>query len=254
MKSAYHKDLTQQSWVSNLKILSYCSKNKNIIWKALTSATRQIAVIILMIGLLPSPSQENTHFSLSESDLNRYKAKIAADLNRAGTRPKTSKPAEKLRAQTKRDRHSKKQIDFSRMNRKQREALFHELIVKASARYEVDAALVKAVIMAESSYNPRAVSKVGAQGLMQLMPRTARALGVEDAFCPEHNIEGGVKYLRQLINQFDGDVTLALAAYNAGSRNVRRYNGVPPFKATKIYIRKVFQYYADYKVDMDQRV
>ncbi|MCD6224380.1 MAG: lytic transglycosylase domain-containing protein, partial [Deltaproteobacteria bacterium] len=99
----------------------------------------------------------------------------------------------------------------------------------------------------ESGYNPKALSKKGARGLMQLMPRTAKWLGVVDSFNPEHNINGGVRYLKQLLKQFDGDVELALAAYNAGSRNVRQYNGVPPFKATKFYITKVFKYYDIYK-------
>ncbi len=111
----------------------------------------------------------------------------------------------------------------------------------------MDPALVNAIVMAESEYNPRAVSKKGARGLMQLMPATAAALGVKDSFNPEQNLDGGVRYFKQLVNRFDGDVTLALAAYNAGSRKVRLYRGVPPFKATKRYIKKVFLYYQIYK-------
>ena len=124
---------------------------------------------------------------------------------------------------------------------------YNPIIKKAAERYEIDPALVKAVIMAESNYNPRAISKVGARGLMQLMPATAEALGVEDCFNPEHNIHGGVRYLRQLLDRFDGDIELALAAYNAGSRKVRKYNGIPPFRATQIYIEKVSAYYERYK-------
>jgi soluble lytic murein transglycosylase-like protein len=104
--------------------------------------------------------------------------------------------------------------------------------------------------MAESGYNSRAISKRGAKGLMQLMPATAHALGVEDAFNPKQNISGGVRYFKQLVIQFDGDVKLALAAYNAGSRNVRHYQGIPPFKATRYYIKKVFKYYEIYKDQM----
>jgi soluble lytic murein transglycosylase-like protein len=100
--------------------------------------------------------------------------------------------------------------------------------------------------MAESGYNPRAISKKGAKGLMQLMPGTAQALGVENIFNPEENISGGVRYFKQLVNKF-GDVKLALAAYNAGSKKVRHYQGVPPFKATRHYIKKVFKYYQSYK-------
>lgn len=82
---------------------------------------------------------------------------------------------------------------------------------------------------------------------MQLMPKTAEALGVGDSFDPEHNINAGVKYFRKLLNQFNGDVRLALAAYNAGSGKVRKYQGVPPFKATRYYIEKVFEYHEYYK-------
>ena len=124
---------------------------------------------------------------------------------------------------------------------------FDMLIYQAAELYQVEPALIKAIIMAESGHNPKALSKKGAQGLMQLMPRTARWLGVVDSFNPEHNINGGVRYFKQLLKQFDEDVELALAAYNAGSRNVRQYNGVPPFKATKFYITKVFKYYDIYK-------
>jgi soluble lytic murein transglycosylase-like protein len=127
---------------------------------------------------------------------------------------------------------------------------YKTIIKKAADRYEIDPALVKAVIMAESNYNPRAISKMGARGLMQLMPATAEALGVEDCFNPEHNIHGGVRYLRQLLDRFDGNIELALAAYNAGSRKVRKYNGIPPFRATQIYIEKVFVYYERYKKEM----
>ncbi|MCD6184878.1 MAG: lytic transglycosylase domain-containing protein [Deltaproteobacteria bacterium] len=124
---------------------------------------------------------------------------------------------------------------------------FDMLIFQAANQYQVEPALIKAIIMAESGYNPKALSKKGAQGLMQLMPRTAKWLGVADSFNPEHNINGGVKYFKQLLVRFNGDVELALAAYNAGSRYVRQYNGVPPFKATKFYIAKVFKYYDIYK-------
>lgn len=130
---------------------------------------------------------------------------------------------------------------------KKAERLLHPIILQASNRYQVDSALVKAIIMAESNYNPKAVSKRGAKGLMQLMPKTAEALGVGDSFNPEHNINAGVRYFKDLLNQFNGDVKLALAAYHAGSRKVRKYQGVPPFKATEYYIKKVFEYHQYYK-------
>ena len=127
------------------------------------------------------------------------------------------------------------------------EKLYYPIIIKHSKRYGVDPLLVKAVIMAESGFNPNAVSQVGAQGLMQLMPKTARYLGVEDSFNPEHNIQGGVKYIKRLLDRFNGDVQLALAAYNAGSRNVRKYRGMPPYPETKKYVKKVRHLHSDYK-------
>lgn len=126
---------------------------------------------------------------------------------------------------------------------------FHGHILRASQAYEVDIALIRAIIMAESSNNPRAVSHRGAKGLMQLMPITAKSLGVEDAFDPAGNIDGGVRYFKQLLDRFNGDVKLALAAYNAGSRYVRKYGGVPPFKATRLYIEKVLKYHREYQTE-----
>jgi hypothetical protein len=124
---------------------------------------------------------------------------------------------------------------------------FEGIIHKVAERYEVDPALVKAIIMAESSYNPNAVSRKGARGLMQLMPRTARALGVEDSFDPEDNIDAGVRYFKQLLDRFNGNVKLAVAAYNAGSRKVQKYHGVPPFKYTRYYVAKVIEYHQTYQ-------
>lgn len=127
---------------------------------------------------------------------------------------------------------------------------FHGLILQAADDHDIEPALIRAVILAESNYNPKAVSKKGARGLMQLMPRTAAALGVVDLFDPADNINGGVKYLRQLLDRFDNDTRLALAAYNAGSRHVRNYNGVPPFRATRLYIKKVFKYQILFQEEM----
>jgi len=126
-------------------------------------------------------------------------------------------------------------------------SLYHSIILRAANRYVVDPALVKAIIMAESGYDPQAVSSQGATGLMQLMPRTAEALGVEDVFSPEHNVDAGVRYLKQLLEEFNDDIKLALAAYNAGSSTVKRHQGIPPIKATQHYIKKVFDYYRYYK-------
>ncbi len=127
---------------------------------------------------------------------------------------------------------------------------FHSYIMQASQAYEVDSALIRAIIMVESGNNPQAVSHRGARGLMQLMPTTARWLGVEDTFDPELNIDGGVRYFKRLLDRFDGDIELALAAYNAGSRYVLKYGGVPPFRATRVYIKKVLRYQLLYDEEM----
>lgn len=127
------------------------------------------------------------------------------------------------------------------------EQLYYPIVVKISLKYKVDPLLVKAVIVAESGFNANAVSRVGAQGLMQLMPRTAKELGVEDSFNPEHNINGGVKYLKKLLTKYNGNVEIALAAYNAGCRNVRKYRGIPPYKETRRYVKKVSALHEMYK-------
>ena len=129
---------------------------------------------------------------------------------------------------------------------------FEQIINQAATTHQVDPALIKAIIMAESKYNPKAVSKRGARGLMQLMPVTAKSLGVEDSFDPAANINGGVMYFKRLLDRFDGNVEFALAAYNAGSRNVRKYGGVPPFRQTRTYIHKVFKYQRQYKQEVEK--
>lgn len=116
-----------------------------------------------------------------------------------------------------------------------------DIFARASERYGVPLNLLKAVAKAESGFQADAVSSCGAQGIMQLMPSTARSLGVEDSFDPEQNVMGGAKYLSGLLNRY-GDPKLALAAYNAGSGNVAKYGGIPPFAETRNYVEKVMRY------------
>lgn len=121
---------------------------------------------------------------------------------------------------------------------------FRRIVEQASRAHGVDGALVHAVIFAESSYDPKAVSPAGASGLMQLMPGTARHYGVEDLFDPEQNVHGGVRHLKGLLDRFDGDLELALAAYNAGAGAViRAGNRVPPYPETARYVPRVLGHY-----------
>src|ERR1041384_628670 len=117
------------------------------------------------------------------------------------------------------------------------------IIQEVCAKHQVDSQLVKAVIQVESNYNPRALSPAGASGLMQLMPATAMRYGVQKIFDPWENIEGGVKYLRDLLALFNSDLRLAVAAYNAGENAVVRYNGIPNYIETQNYVRKVLALY-----------
>ena len=126
---------------------------------------------------------------------------------------------------------------------------YDALIQTIAADYGIPPALVKAVIAAESAFNPLAVSHAGAQGLMQLMPATAAAVGVSDSLVPEQNVRGGVTYLRLMIERY-GDLARALAAYNAGPAAVDRYGGIPPYRETKDYVARVLSYYRQYDGDI----
>lgn len=118
-----------------------------------------------------------------------------------------------------------------------------EMVSQVAEKYKVDEKLVMALIKQESNFNATAVSKAGAVGLMQLMPATAKTLGVINSYSPEQNIEGGVKHLKNMLAKYNGNLILALAAYNAGAGSVDKYGGVPPYKETQNYVKKILANY-----------
>lgn len=142
-----------------------------------------------------------------------------------------------------------KRVKIYKVNKKLRQH-YHPTIVDIAARHQLEPALLHAVISAESGYNPQAVSRAGAVGIMQLMPGTAKMLGVSNSYDVLQNMEGGAKYLRLLLDTFNNK-QLALAAYNAGPGAVKKYNyAIPPYKETQNYVRKVMGYYERYSSEM----
>jgi soluble lytic murein transglycosylase-like protein len=124
---------------------------------------------------------------------------------------------------------------------------YDSLISELSKRYQVDFALIKAMIRAESGFNPFAVSRKGAKGLMQLMPETASRMNVSNIFNPRENVEGGVRYFKHLLSLFNNDLRLSLAAYNAGENVVAELRSIPPYRETLDYVKKVLSYYQSYR-------
>lgn len=137
-------------------------------------------------------------------------------------------------------KQSESSVDFSSFLKTDKN--LEEIYAEASQTYGVSTELLKAMTKQESNFNPNATSRSGAQGLMQLMPGTAAGLGVTNSYDPYQNIMGGAKYIRQMLDKYDGNVSLALAAYNAGSNNVDKYGGIPPFAETQDYVAKITRY------------
>jgi len=145
-------------------------------------------------------------------------------------------------------RYRKIEVESSRFHSALSERELEPVIRRHSSQHRLHPALIRAVIKAESGFDPRAVSRSGAIGLMQLMPQTAVRLDVRDMYDPDDNVGGGTKYLRQLLDRFHGNLPLALAAYNAGENAVDHYQALPPFDETRQYVRKVLRYYRTFLV------
>lgn len=197
--------------------------------------------ILLLAALVAIP----TVFSVStpaRADIYRYEAPD-------GTLHFTDAPTDNRFKVFMRDikKDKKLRTAFKLRGYSQNPALFEPIISSCSREFGVDSSLVKAVIHAESGYNPNAVSPKGAQGLMQLMPKTAQGLKVADSLNPSDNIRGGVRYLKFLLDTFKGNESLALAAYNAGMGSVAKYGGIPPFQETRNYVAKVLSYRTNYR-------
>ena len=135
----------------------------------------------------------------------------------------------------------------SRQKDPARYSRYNSLIGEAARLYQLPESFIRAVMRVESDFNPSVVSRAGAMGLMQLMPKTARSMGVSDPFDPRQNIHGGARFLRVLANRFKGDLVLTVAAYNAGQGAVEKYNGIPPYKETQRYVRRVLKHYYAYR-------
>ncbi len=166
--------------------------------------------------------------SISHADIYKYKDKNGV-IHFTNTRPAAKK---KFQVYIK-ERRPKKNRFYSTSQ-------YDQIITKAAKRHGVLFSLIKSVIAVESGFNPRAVSKKGAKGLMQIMPENYRALAIRNPFDPYQNIMGGARYLKRMIKRYDGKLKLVLAAYNAGPEAVDRYRGVPPFRETQEYVRRVF--------------
>lgn len=211
--------------------------------QALTVALLAFAVMVYLTTVISSPPPSGGVSPAAPS------MPAGQNINAPGVAPLSGAPSSKtsdhpqIRWQTPPDLLP----EMAPFHGKNGDHAYDHLILKAARDYGIDPAVIKAVVMAESGFNPRAISHAGAQGLMQLMPRTARALEIENALDPRANILGGTRYLKRLYQRFDGNLELALAAYNAGSRNVRKHNGIPPFKATQRYIAKVKIYHQYYR-------
>lgn len=145
-------------------------------------------------------------------------------------------------------RYRRIDVDSTQFHTTLSERELEPVIRRHSSQHQLHPALIRAVIKAESNFDPRAVSRAGAIGLMQLMPQTAVRMDVRDLYDPEENVAGGTKYLRQLLDRFHGNLPLALAAYNAGENVVERYQALPPIDETRQYVRKVLRYYRTFLV------
>lgn len=194
----------------------------------------RLALTLAAVTLLALPARAEEDRKLRQW----VDANGVTHLTLAGPSPKARKKAASLSVQVR---------SSSKVTKVHETSEWDLHIAEASKLYQIPQELIRAVIVAESNFNPKAVSHAGARGLMQLMPATAKEVFVEDEFDPVQNIFGGTRYLRLMANEFGGDLVRTIAAYNAGPNAVKKHGGIPPFKETQTYVRRVLQFYKVYK-------
>jgi soluble lytic murein transglycosylase-like protein len=208
--------------------------------EAIESRVRQLESMIQQFENAPSAAEGLANTGKPFASFLQQEAPLLAS---AGKFPFTAVPPPPISGELPMDRSVTFSTEGITGSLPARQAAFQPLVEKYATKYGVDKALINAVIKQESGFNPAATSKAGAQGLMQLMPGTARSLGVANPMHPEQNLDGGVRLLKSLLKTYNGNIPLALAAYNAGGGAVAKYNGIPPYKETQNYVRSILSAY-----------
>ena len=191
---------------------------------------------VVLLGAIPSATQADIYRQVDRNGVEHY-----TNVQPSGRGWQRILRSRHSKSERNRPRRSERPPDPERLQR------YDHHIHEAAALYQLPVAFIRAVVRVESNFYADAVSNKGAVGLMQLMPQTAASMGVTDPYDPRQNVLGGARYLRVLANQFEGDLVLTIAAYNAGGGAVRRYEGVPPYRETRRYVRNVLQHYYNFK-------
>ena len=206
-----------------------------------------ISLFVSLLSMTPATAK-TADIDLTKIDLdalfqNKKVKKPAIKKNKAKLKSKTLLSKTKPRSKVRKFQHPKNCLRLSKVELLRVSRPYGRTINKYARLYNVDGNLIRAIIAIESCYKPKALSHAGAQGLMQLMPGTAKRFGVSNSYNPKKNIRGGTKYLKFLIKRYRGDLEKVLAAYNAGEGNVDKYKGIPPFKETQNYVKNVLKNY-----------